>query len=63
MGQMKTGATPNKAASKPIQRAGENGFKYVQKYGLVVVCKDEAHQQRLFAKLTQQGLCPKVVCV
>ncbi len=57
------GKTPVKVASKPIQRAGENGFKYVQKYGLVVACKDESHQQRLFAKLTKLGLRPKVVCV
>lgn len=57
------GKMPVKVALKPIQRAGENGFKYVQKYGLVVVCKDEADQQHLFAKLTKQGLRLKVVCV
>lgn len=53
----------SKAASKPIHRPGENGFKYKQKYGLVVPCLDEAHQQRLYAKLVKQGLKPKVVCV
>ena len=50
-------------ASSPVQRPGENGFKYQPKYGLVVVCKDEAHQQTLFNKLTRQGLKLKVVCV
>lgn len=55
--------TLNKPASKPIQRPGENGFNYRQKYGLVVPCKDEAHQQQLYAKLVKQGLTPKVVCV
>jgi hypothetical protein len=48
---------------KPAKRPGENGFKYSQKYGLVVTCVDEAQQQRLYAKLVKQGLKPKVVCV
>ena len=52
-----------KRALKPIQRAGENGFNYRQKYGLVIECRDEAHQQALYADLAQRGLVPKVVCV
>lgn len=57
------GKTAFKPAAKAVQRPGENGFKYQQKYGLVVVCSDEAHQQTLFNKLTKQGLKLKVVCV
>jgi hypothetical protein len=57
----------NKRASKgvqmPVKRPGENGFKYRQKYGLVVVCNDEAHQQSLFKRLTKLSLKVKVVCV
>lgn len=45
------------------RRPGENGFKYRQQFGLVIVCKTEADQQRLFAKLCKQGYVPKVVCV
>jgi hypothetical protein len=58
-----------KALAKPVlktvQRPGENGFKYQQKYGLVVVCNDEAHQQALFARLARltPKLTLKVVCV
>jgi hypothetical protein len=52
-----------KDASKGQKRPGENGFKYRQKYGLVVVCDDEAHQQKLFKKLSNMGLRLKVVCV
>jgi hypothetical protein len=57
------GKTPKRQAKKPIQRPGENGFNYRQKYGLVITCQDEAHQQALYADLVKQGLSPKVVCV
>jgi hypothetical protein len=50
------------ATSRP-RRPGENGFKYRQQYGLVIVCKDEPTQQRLFARLVKAGHKPKVVCV
>lgn len=45
------------------KRPGVNGFKYKPKFGLVLVCADEAEQQRLFAKLCKLGHSPKVVCV
>lgn len=57
------GKDVRKQAVKAVQRPGENGFKYRPQHGLVVVCKDEAHQQTLFNKLTKQGLKLKVVCV
>jgi hypothetical protein len=52
-----------KPALKTVQRPGQNGFKYRPKFGLVVVCKDEAHQQALFKRLTKLALKVKVVCV
>ncbi len=42
---------------------GKNGFKYKPQFGLVIQCKDEAQQQRLYASLLGQGLKAKVVCV
>lgn len=54
------GKTPP-AAKAP--RPGENGYRYRQQYGLVVTCRDEAHQQQLYARLVKMGLAPKVVCV
>lgn len=45
------------------RRQGENGFKYKPKFGLVVQCKDEAEQQRRYARLSKLGMKPKVVCV
>ena len=53
----------DKGPLKAVQRPGENGFKYRPKYGLVVVCNDEAHQQALFGRLTKLKLKIKVVCV
>lgn len=53
----------DKPALKAVQRPGQNGFKYRPKFGLVVVCKDEAHQQALFKRLTKLSLKIKVVCV
>jgi hypothetical protein len=47
-------------AAKPL---GKNGFKYKPQYGLVIKCRDEAQQQRLYATLLGQGLKAKVVCV
>ena len=40
-----------------------NGYRYRPQYGLIVPCKDEADQQRVFERLTRQGYQPKVVCV
>ena len=48
---------------KPPKMLGANGFKYRQQFGLVVVCKDEADQQRHYAALLKLGYRPKVVCV
>lgn len=54
---------PKTATTPPAKRPGENGFRYQPKYGLVIVCRDEAHQQQLYSRLTKQGLKTKVVCI
>ena len=55
--------TPTVKPPQTARRQAENGFKYKPKFGLVVPCKDEADQQRNFARLVKLGLKPKVVCV
>lgn len=55
------GKTSTPAAQ--ARRPGEKGFKYRQQYGLVIVCKTEAEQQRLYDRLVKAGHKPKVVCV
>ena len=56
----------NMPTVKPAQtarRQGENGFKYKPQFGLVVPCKDEDQQRRIYARLVKLGMKPKVVCV
>lgn len=55
------GKLPQKQTLAP--RPGENGFKYKQQFGLLVQCKDEAQQQRRYARLEKLGMTAKVVCV
>lgn len=38
-------------------------FAYVPKYGIVVLCADEAEQKSLYEKLLAMGLKLKVVAV
>lgn len=53
----KTPPPPAKAAP------GVNGFNYREQFGVVVVCKDAARQEQLYAKLKAAGHNVKVVCV
>lgn len=46
-----------------LMQYGKNGCKYRPQYGVIVRCKDEAHQQALYKQLTALGLKVKVVCV
>ncbi|WP_343292990.1 hypothetical protein AAHN93_14755 [Vandammella animalimorsus] len=45
------------------QPLGKNGFKYKPQFGLIIVCKDEAEQQKRYAALVRQGYKVKVVAV
>lgn len=47
----------------PQRSPGRNGFKYRPQFGVIVLCKDEAHQSKVFQRLTLQGYKLKVVCV
>ncbi|WP_205817296.1 hypothetical protein [Burkholderia sp. Ac-20345] len=49
--------------SRPARPYGRNGFKYQSKYGVIVLCADEADRQRVYRDLTRQGYKLKVVCV
>lgn len=42
---------------------GRNGFKYRPRFGLIIPCRDEQDQQKLFAQLKAQGVKARVVCV
>ena len=42
---------------------GKNGYQYQEQYGVVVICKDAAHQERVYMQLLRLGLQLKVVVV
>jgi len=42
---------------------GANGFKYRQQYGVIVICKSERDQARMYNVLTRRGLKCRVVTV
>jgi len=47
----------------PKKVPGRNGFKYRQQYGVIVICDDERHQERVYNRLHARGLKCKVVAV
>lgn len=52
-----------KTTQKRKKPLGKNGFKYRPKYGLIIQCRDEAHQKTLFEAFKQDGHKVKVVAV
>ena len=42
---------------------GVNGFKYRQKFGVIVVCKDEEEHKAVYERLLGQGYKCRVVRV
>lgn len=42
---------------------GENGYKYKEQYGIIVVCESEEQQQQTYEELLKKGYKLKVVCV
>jgi hypothetical protein len=42
---------------------GVNGFKHRPRFGVVVLCRDEAHQRAVYERLVKMRLKLKVVAV
>ena len=47
---------------RPRNRA-QVRFRYKEQFGVIVICRDERDQRRIYNRLTRQGLACKVVCV
>lgn len=43
--------------------ATDNGFQYQERYGVIVECRDETHQQQVFTELSAAGHTCRVVAV
>lgn len=58
-------ASSSAPVAQPATRKppGRNGFQYRPQFGLIIQCRDEADQQRTYARLHRQGFKLKVVCV
>lgn len=59
---MKNTPTQRTTRTKPSP-PGRNGFKYRPRFGVVVLCKDERHQARVYAALLKRGYTLRVVAV
>ena len=53
----------SKTKKARIDAPAKNGFNYKPKFGLIIQCDDEAHQQTVFERLKQLGYKAKVVVV
>lgn len=42
---------------------GRNGFKHQARFGVLVICVDEAHQRQVYEQLLKMGFKLKVVAV
>lgn len=42
---------------------GKNGFKYRERFGVIVICATEREQARMYERLRKLGLTLKVVTV
>jgi Fe-S oxidoreductase len=49
--------------SKNNKQEMEKKFNYQQQYGVIVICRDETEQIRIYEELKKQGLTLKVVTV
>lgn len=41
----------------------DTGFTYSEQYGVIVMCQDEAEQEKIYNRLTEEGFTCKVVAV
>ena len=48
---------------EPIDETTETGFNYKEQYGVIVMCKNEEEQEKIYNHLTEEGYECKVVAV
>jgi hypothetical protein len=57
-----TQGTPPRVA-RSLKTPGKNGFRYRERFGVIVLCTDAAHQQRVYERLQKAGHRLRVVTV
>lgn len=54
---------PRQRGASSLKTPGTNGFRYRERFGVIVLCTDAAHQERVYRKLLQGGHKLRVVTV
>lgn len=57
------GGGSNAAGSSGGENGGTQSFNYSEQYGVIVMCADEAEQEKIYNRLTGEGYECKVVAV
>lgn len=52
-----------RATQSPRKLLGANGFKYKERFGVIVLCRDEAEHRAVYERLKAEGYKCKVVRV
>lgn len=51
------------SSGEPAEPKTETSFNYTEQYGVIVMCSDEAEQEQIYNRLTDEGYTCKVVAV
>ena len=51
------------SSGEPAEPKAETSFNYTEQYGVIVMCSDEAEQEQIYNRLTDEGYTCKVVAV
>lgn len=54
---------PRQRAARSLKTPGKNGFRYRERFGVIVLCTDAAHQERVYKRLQAAGHRLRVVTV
>lgn len=55
--------TSGESPGEPAESEKETSFNYAEQYGVIVMCADEAEQEEIYNRLTEEGYTCKVVAV
>ena len=55
--------TSGESSGEPAEPKTETSFNYTEQYGVIVMCSDEAEQEQIYNRLTDEGYTCKVVAV
>ena len=54
---------PEHRGARSLKTPGTNGFRYRERFGVIVLCTDAQHQERVYRALQESGHKLRVVTV